>query len=86
MITGIPEEQIEVLVEEVFIEIERRHGKKLTRSLRRLLNNFVGMTIMESATSGIPPGDLIASFMMILLEIDKRNDEIALRSGDCRKN
>ena len=85
-IVGIPEEQIGMLVKEIFIEIERYHGRKLTRSLRRLLTNFMGMTMTESIASGICPGDLISGLVAILSEIDKRSDEIAFGSGDLRKN
>jgi hypothetical protein len=83
---GIPDEQIGDICEEVFAKVEAHHGKKFTHAVRGLLTNFVGMTMAESTETGIPPGRLISGFMMILLEIDKRSDELALRSGDCRKN
>ena len=66
--------------------VERRHGKKYAKAVRRLLDHFISLIMVESANTGIFPGELISSFMMVLLEIDKRSDEIALHSGDCRKN
>lgn len=84
--TEIPEDQVGVLVEEIFIAVERCQGKKHAKAVRRILNHFISMIMVESANTGISPGELISSFMMVLLEIDKRSDEIAFHSGDCRKN